>query len=100
MPTVVTGDTATLGRDDVPEMNPTYLFRWEEFQKAHVLLYPEGVVKLNETAGAILALCDGARTANEIATAIAADFAADDVQSRVFRFLEACHAKGWIRLKS
>ena len=45
-------------------LNPIYLFRWEATQDAHVLLYPEGIVKLNRTAGEIIELCDGRRTAS------------------------------------
>ena len=33
--------------------------RWEPAQEAHVLLYPEGMVKLNGSAGAILSRCHG-----------------------------------------
>lgn len=33
----------------------------------HVLLFPEGLLVLNETAAAILALCDGKRSVADIA---------------------------------
>ena len=33
--------------------------QWEPAQEAHVLLYPEGMVKLNGSAAAILSRCDG-----------------------------------------
>lgn len=38
-----------------------------------VLLFPEGIVELNETAHEILARCDG-RTLNEIVQALAEDY--------------------------
>jgi pyrroloquinoline quinone biosynthesis protein D len=41
-----------------------------------VLLFPEGVVELNETAHEILALCDG-RTLSEIVHALAEEYDAD-----------------------
>lgn len=37
-------------------------------QRADVLLYPEGLLQLNETAAAIVSLCDGTRTATDITT--------------------------------
>ena len=40
--------------------------QWEPAQEAHVLLYPEGMVKLNGSAGAIMSRCDGVRTVAEI----------------------------------
>jgi pyrroloquinoline quinone biosynthesis protein D len=39
-----------------------------------VLLYPEGVLRLNETGRAILSLCDGRRTLDDIAAALASTF--------------------------
>jgi coenzyme PQQ biosynthesis protein PqqD len=41
-----------------------------------VLLYPEGVVFLNETGLAILELCDGERTLDAIAAALAERYGA------------------------
>jgi pyrroloquinoline quinone biosynthesis protein D len=41
-----------------------------------VLLYPEGIVELNETAHEILARCDG-RTLGEIVQALAEEYDAD-----------------------
>src|SRR5256885_7220189 len=42
--------------------------QWEPAQEAHVLLYPEGMVRLNSSAGAILSRCDGVRTLTDIVT--------------------------------
>ena len=39
-----------------------------------VLLYPEGVLELNDTAHAILNLCNGATTVNGIVDALAAEY--------------------------
>ncbi len=84
---------------DVVAMNPMYLFRWEQPQQCYVLLYPEGVVKLNETGAAILQLCDGSRTAEEIVSELNDKYTTDVTES-VYRFLGVSHAKGWIRVKS
>jgi pyrroloquinoline quinone biosynthesis protein D len=43
-----------------------------------VLLYPEGIVELNETAHDILSRCDG-RTLGEIVQALAEEYEADQV---------------------
>src|SRR6202040_3502126 len=40
--------------------------QWEPAQEARVLLYPEGMIKLNSSAGAILSRCDGVRTLADI----------------------------------
>jgi pyrroloquinoline quinone biosynthesis protein D len=39
---------------------------FDAVRQRHVLLYPEGTVLLNETSAAILGLCDGHRTVDEI----------------------------------
>ncbi|MFO1321102.1 MAG: pyrroloquinoline quinone biosynthesis peptide chaperone PqqD [Burkholderiales bacterium] len=82
-----------------PEIAPLFLFRWEETQSSYVLLYPEGVVKLNPTAGEILKRCDGEHTVAEVIDELQQAFAepADRVTAGVHRFLEVSYAKGWIR---
>lgn len=47
-----------------------------------VLLYPEGVLELNDTAHAILNLCNGATTVDEIVAALAAEY---DVEEEILR---------------
>lgn len=90
---------ASLRPDDVVQINPLYLFRWEEPQQAHVLLYPEGLVKLNATAGEILTMVDGRVRVGEIVDRLAAKYDAPDIAADVLEFLEISHAKGWIRTK-
>ena len=48
--------------------------QYETAQKSHVLLYPEGMVKLNDSASQILLLCDGSRTVDEIVTELERKF--------------------------
>ena len=55
-----------------PRLSPHYVFRWEASQDAHILLYPEGLIKLNPSAGEILKRCDGQRSVDEIAAAVPA----------------------------
>lgn len=88
------------GLPTVVEMNPMYLFRWEEPQQAFVLLYPEGVVKLNGPAGAILGAVDGRRSVADIAALLSARYGDADLSSDVLEFMETAHAQGWIRTKS
>ncbi len=92
-------DPDKLTRLDHIEIDPMYLFRWEESQQAHVLLYPEGIVKLNQTAGEILKRCTGQKSVGEIIDELEEVFVDGDVASGVLKFLEASNAKGWIRRK-
>ncbi|MDP6516583.1 MAG: pyrroloquinoline quinone biosynthesis peptide chaperone PqqD [Alphaproteobacteria bacterium] len=84
------------GLEDCFEFNPMYLFRWEESQQSHILLYPEGVIKLNETAGQILKLCTGEVSVGEMIQELKGQYANDDVENGVVQFLAVSSAKGWI----
>lgn len=86
--------------EDVVELNPNYHFRWEEPQQAHVLLYPEGIVKLNQTAAAILEACTGASSIKAGTDELLRRYDRPDLGPEVLKFLEIAHAKGWIRVKS
>ena len=46
-------------------------------RQKHVLLYPEGAVLLNDTGAAILELCNGTRTVDEIVTILNERYHAD-----------------------
>jgi pyrroloquinoline quinone biosynthesis protein D len=92
-------ETITVSAENIIEINPLYLFRWEEPQQAHVLLYPEGIVKVNETGAEILKLCDGIKKTSEIISELKNKYNTD-VTDSVNKFLEVAHAKGWIRIKS
>jgi PqqA peptide cyclase len=48
---------------------------YDEAREQDALLYPEGVLLLNETAGAVLRYCDGARTVEGIAAELAKEYA-------------------------
>jgi pyrroloquinoline quinone biosynthesis protein D len=91
--------TTAFRPDDIVEVNPMYVLRWEDMQQAHILLYPEGVVKLNRTAGDILKYCTGDKTVGEVIRELETIYVDGDVGEGVIKFLEMSHAKGWIRRK-
>lgn len=45
----------------IPAFRRGYRLQWEATQNCHVILYPEGMAKLNESAAAILQRVDGVR---------------------------------------
>ena len=51
--------------------------QWETAQQTYVLLYPEGMVKLNASAAAILTRCDGVRAVADIIKELEQDYAAE-----------------------
>lgn len=89
---------AAFSADDVPSIAPKFRFQWEEAQGCHVLLYPEGMVKLNRPAGEILSLCDGERTVSDIIGELSSRFpGAAGLGDDVYNFLNTAHENQWIR---
>ncbi|WP_447955811.1 pyrroloquinoline quinone biosynthesis peptide chaperone PqqD [Vreelandella sp. EE7] len=83
--------------DTVPKWRRGWRFQWEPAQNAHVLLYPEGMVKLNETAGAILNQIDGERTVAAIIDNLEALYPdAGALEGDVREFLTEAQQNGWL----
>jgi pyrroloquinoline quinone biosynthesis protein D len=70
--------------------------RYDEVRGEHVLLVPEGVVRLNPTAAEVLELCDGNRSLDDIVGALAARYGGADVGEDVRRLLDAMAGKGLV----
>ena len=83
-----------------PALGRGFRLQWEPAQKAHVLLYPEGMVKLNGSAGEILKRCDGARTVGEIVSDLETVFGATGLAKDVTAFLTVAIEKRWLELRS
>lgn len=73
-----------------------FRLQWEESQQAYVLLYPEGMITLNPSAGEILKRCDGSLTAEEITADLQRQFPDVDLSADVHEFLEMAYERGWI----
>ena len=73
--------------------------QWEAAQEAHVLLYPEGMVKLNGSAGAILSRCDGTRTVADIVTDLERAYGATGLAADVRAFLTLALERRWLELR-
>lgn len=74
-----------------------YRLQWEEVQQCHVLLYPEGMVQLNDTAAAILSFCDGKRSVIGVIAALENEYEAEDLREDVVAFLLEAVDRGWVR---
>ncbi|WP_420466639.1 pyrroloquinoline quinone biosynthesis peptide chaperone PqqD [Panacagrimonas sp.] len=83
--------------DQVYAVARLYRLQWEPVQNAHVLLYPEGMVKLNPSAGEILKRLDGRRSVAEVARDCESAFATRGLLDDVLAFLDAALEQGWVR---
>ena len=70
--------------------------RYDEVREEHLLLVPEGAVRLNATAAAVLELCDGERSADDIAAALSERYAGADVSADVAELLGGMRDRGLV----
>lgn len=82
---------------DKPVLNRRFRMQWEEAQQAHVLLYPEGMVRLNQSASEILKRCNGAATVDEIIADLEQVFGIGGLRDDVLHLLSHAQDKDWIR---
>lgn len=75
----------------------THRLQWEEAQQKDVILYPEGMVELNQSSAEILKHCDGSRTLDQIITALEEKFSTSGLKNDISSFLEEALKNGWIQ---
>ncbi|MCM0613333.1 pyrroloquinoline quinone biosynthesis peptide chaperone PqqD [Marinobacter sediminum] len=82
-----------------PRFRRGFRFQWEPAQESYVLLYPEGMVKLNGSAGAILNEVDGQRSVADIVSSLEQQFPdAGSLSQDVVDFLQDVEKQHWIEL--
>ena len=81
-----------------PSVASMFRLQWEEVQQSWVLLYPEGMVKLNTSAGEILKRLDGEKTMRMLIAEIETAFEATGLQKEVLGFLDIAIKQGWVKL--
>ena len=81
-----------------PRISSKFRLQWEPAQNAHVLLYPEGMVKLNRSAGEILSRCNGTRSVDDIVADLERAFGRADLHNDVVAFLAMARGNGWINV--
>ena len=70
--------------------------QFDEVRDEHLLLIPEGAVRLNETAAQVLELCDGERSLEDIAAALSQRYAGADVSDDVRELLGGMSERGLV----
>ena len=87
--------------DDVlsstPRVASMFRLQWEEVQQSWVLLYPEGMVKLNGSAGEIMRRLDGEKTVSTLISDLETDFGTTGLQADVLAFLDIAGQQGWVK---
>lgn len=82
-----------------PVVGRGFRLQWEPAQGAHVLLYPEGMVKLNGSAGEIMSRCDGQRTLGEIVADLETIYGVQGLSADVTAFVSMALEKHWLEMR-
>ncbi len=90
-------DSATIDGAIRPRIGSGFRLQWEPAQECHVLLYPEGMVKLNQSAGEILKRCDGVRSLDEIVRDLETTFNTQGLAADVRAFVTIAAKQRWLQ---
>ena len=97
----ITGMNPFLNDDTNIEIAQPFRLQWEQAQKKYILLYPEGMIQLNQTAGMILNLCClEQKTVGQTVTKLSQEFgdpADDSIVHDVHEFLKVAYGNQWIK---
>jgi pyrroloquinoline quinone biosynthesis protein D len=85
-----------IAADMRPAVSPMFRLQFEPAQDAWVLLYPEGLVKLNTPAAEILRRCDGRRSVGDIVSELEVAFSRTELLADVQSFLLQARERGWV----
>ena len=77
-------------------INSHFQLQWEEKQNCFVLLYPEGMVQLSQSAGEIMNLCDGKNTTIDITNTLEEKFNLVGLLNDIKEFLDDAMKRKWV----
>ena len=83
-----------------PRLASRARLKFDSVANQEMLLFPEAALLLNETGAAIVRLCDGARSLDQIVDGLAEKFHAvdrDTLRLDVEKFLESIRARGLLQ---
>ncbi|MCQ8182889.1 pyrroloquinoline quinone biosynthesis peptide chaperone PqqD [Methylomonas sp. SURF-1] len=87
----------TINPEQTLQFSPLHRLQWEEAQQKYVILYPEGMVELNQSSAEILKLCDGAHNSAQIVAELEAKFETSGLSNDIHNFLNIALQNGWIK---
>lgn len=87
----------TIKLEDIYKIAPHHRFQWEKAQDCYVILFPEGMVKLNGGAGEVLNLVDGNHSVEKITEELVKKFPdANGIDKDIIGMIEMALEKAWI----
>ena len=94
-------DNHKVAASDVYAIARHHRFQWEEAQQCYVLLFPEGMIKLNGSAGEVLKRVDGNKTVDQVVQELETAFpGVPDLCSDVLAMLDLAVEKAWLEKRN
>ena len=93
--------TTSVNPADIYSLARHYRFQWEEAQQCYVLLFPEGMIKLNGGAGEVIKRVDGIKTVSDIVAELQQAFPdAPDIEADILAMLQLALEKAWLEKRN
>ena len=87
----------TIAHQDIFKIAAHHRFQWEEAQQSHVILFPEGMVKLNGSAGEVLSLVNGKNSVDHILNTLKEKFqGVEGIEKDILSMIQFALDKAWI----
>lgn len=90
--------TSSIAVTDIVSIAHGYRLQHEQAQEGWVLLYPEGMVKLNQSAAEIMRRCDGKRALAEVIDLLEKDFEQTGLTDDVLGFAGVALQQKWLTI--
>ena len=81
---------------ELPYLSRRLCLQYQAAQTSWVLLYPEGMVQLNDSAAEILRRCDGRHTVADIVSELESLSDTQGIAPQVYELLAEGARRGWI----
>lgn len=85
-----------MNKEKLIVVNNHFQLQFEKAQDCFVLLYPEGMVQLNQSAGEIMNQCDGTKNFEQIVKTLEEKFSMDDLSKDIESFLMEAMSRKWV----
>ena len=82
-----------------PRLAEKARLKWDAVRGKHLLLFPEGVLVLNQTMHEVLALCDGRRAVADIVKLLGDQYHSDAIDGDVKEILQRLAEKNVVRIE-
>ena len=86
-----------MNKEKLIAVNNHFQLQFEKAQDCFVLLYPEGMVQLNQSAGEIMNQCDGTKNFNQIVETLEKKFDMSGLEKDVEAFFNEAMERKWVK---